>query len=61
MDLHNYNIVNQTPAILERSPMQGNLVSVFDRLMADRIIFVNGGVNENMCNVINAQLHRKNI
>jgi ATP-dependent Clp protease protease subunit len=56
MDLHNYEISSQTPAILERSPMQGNLISVFDRLMADRIIFVNGGVNDYMCNVINAQL-----
>jgi ATP-dependent Clp protease protease subunit len=56
MDLHNYEVSAQTPAILERSPMQGNLISVFDRLMADRIIFVNGGVNDYMCNVINAQL-----
>ena len=56
MDLHNYEISSQTPAILDRSPMQGNLVSVFDRLMADRIIFVNGGVNDYMCNIINAQL-----
>lgn len=56
MDLHNYEVSAQTPAILERSPMQGNLISVFDRLMADRIIFVNGAVGDYMCNVINAQL-----
>lgn len=54
MDLHYFE--NQTPAILERSPLQGNLLSVYDRLMADRIIFVNGVVNDTMCNVINAQL-----
>jgi ATP-dependent Clp protease, protease subunit len=56
MDLHNFEINNQTPAILDRNPLNGNLMSVFDRLMADRIIFVNGGVNDYMCNIINAQL-----
>ena len=56
MDLHNYGITNQTPAIIETSSLNGTVISVFDRLMKDRIIFVNGAVDDYMCNIINAQL-----
>ncbi len=56
MDLYNYNKYNQTPAIIETSDMHGVIISVFDRLMKDRIIFVNGTVTDYMCNIINAQL-----
>jgi ATP-dependent Clp protease protease subunit len=31
-------------------------MDVFSRLMRDRILFVSGVVNENMCNVVQAQL-----
>lgn len=56
-DLHEYNRINsQTPAIIETTALNGTVISVFDRLMKDRIIFVNGAVTDYMCNIINAQL-----
>lgn len=47
---------SMTPHILEERPMRANLMSVFDRLMQDRIIWLAGPVDEGMCQVIQAQL-----
>jgi ATP-dependent Clp protease protease subunit len=47
---------SMTPHILEERPTRANLMSVFDRLMQDRIIWVAGPVDEGMSQVIQAQL-----
>lgn len=47
---------SMTPHILEERPTRANLMSVFDRLMQDRIIWVAGPIDEGMSQVIQAQL-----
>lgn len=46
----------QTPSIVEERPMNMSIISVFDRLMKDKIIYLTGTVNDQMCNIISAQL-----
>jgi len=55
MYLHDFQS-SMTPHILEERPTRANLMSVFDRLMQDRIIWLAGPVDEGMCQVIQAQL-----
>ena len=55
MYLHDLQ-ASMTPHILEERPTRANLMSVFDRLMQDRIIWVAGPVDEGMSQVIQAQL-----
>lgn len=55
MYLHDFQS-SMTPHILEERPTRANLMSVFDRLMQDRIIWVAGPVDEGMSQVIQAQL-----
>jgi ATP-dependent Clp protease protease subunit len=45
-----------TPSIVEDRPVQGTIISVFDRLMMDRIIFLGTGINDQVANIIQAQL-----
>lgn len=45
-----------TPMIVEERNMNVALMSVFDRLMADRIIFLGMPIDQMVANVINAQL-----
>lgn len=45
-----------TPAVVEERQLNAVIMSVFDRLMMDRIIFLGMGINEMVANVINAQL-----
>lgn len=45
-----------TPMILEERDMRVTQMSVFDRLMMDRIIWISGPVEERMASVIQAQL-----
>lgn len=45
-----------TPYILEERQMNVTQIDVFSRLMAERIIWLAGEVNENMCIVTQAQL-----
>jgi ATP-dependent Clp protease protease subunit len=47
---------SMTPHILEERPMRANLMSVFDRLMQDRIIWVAGPIGDGMSQIIQAQL-----
>ena len=47
---------SMTPHILEERPTRANLMSVFDRLMQDRIIWVAGPIGDGMCQIIQAQL-----
>lgn len=45
-----------TPMILEEREMRATQMSVFDRLMMDRIIWVSGAVESNMSAILQAQL-----
>lgn len=45
-----------TPMIIEDRPVTGTSMSVFDRLMIDRIIFMGQGINDQVANIIQAQL-----
>jgi len=47
---------SMTPMILEEREMRSTLISVFDRLMADRIIWMACEVEDRMASVIQAQL-----
>lgn len=46
----------QTPSIVEESEMRATVMSVFDRLMKDRIIFINSAIEPLMASIIKAQL-----
>ena len=70
LKLHNYNAalnkmsvgfnaagpIAMTPNIIEERRMNAVSISVFDRLMADRIIFLGLPIDDMVANVINAQL-----
>jgi ATP-dependent Clp protease protease subunit len=45
-----------TPYILEERQMHVTQMDVFSRLMRDRIIWLSGPVNQNMCDIVQAQL-----
>ena len=57
--LHGYmqhNITNLTPNIIEERPMNIAVMDVYSRLMMDRIIFLGYPVNDEVANIIIAQL-----
>ena len=67
LDLHNYEKQVESglytgqsnsisPMILEEREMRATMMSVFDRLMMDRLLWVAGTVNDNMSAVTQAQL-----
>jgi len=45
-----------TPMVVEQSKSNMQIISVFDRLMQDRIIFLGEGIDDFLANTINAQL-----
>jgi ATP-dependent Clp protease protease subunit len=45
-----------TPMILEEREMRVTQMSVFDRLLRDRIIWISGAVNDRMSTIVQAQL-----
>jgi ATP-dependent Clp protease protease subunit len=47
---------SMTPMIIEERQMHGTAISVFDRLMMDRIIFLGTGIYDQVANIIQAQL-----
>jgi ATP-dependent Clp protease protease subunit len=47
---------SMTPYIIEERPMNMTQMDVFSRLMMDRIIFLGTGINDQVANIINAQL-----
>ena len=49
-------ITNLTPNIIEERPLNIAAMDIFSRLMMDRIIFLGTGINDNIANIINAQL-----
>lgn len=47
---------NMTPMILEEREMRSTLLSVFDRLMSDRILWMSCPIEDRMASIIQAQL-----
>ncbi len=56
VDGYVHHVENMTRAVIEERPMNFREVDVFSRLMADRIIFLGMGVDDNIANIIIAQL-----
>ncbi len=56
MHLGNYIEASLTPYIIEERQMNMTQMDVFSRLMMDRIIFLGTGINDQVANIINAQL-----
>ena len=48
--------VNMTPNIIEERQLNAIAMDVFSRLMMDRIIFLGTGVNDQVANIVQAQL-----
>jgi ATP-dependent Clp protease protease subunit len=55
---NNFNMptASVTPMVVEDRPVQGTIISVFDRLMMDRIIWFAGPVTEGAATITQAQL-----
>lgn len=56
MHVENYIDSSLTPYIIEERQMNMTQMDVFSRLMMDRIIFMGTGINDQVANIINAQL-----
>ncbi|GAB3938754.1 ClpP family protease [Larkinella terrae] len=56
VDQYFHQVENMTRAVIEERPMNFREVDVFSRLMADRIVFLGSAVDDNIANVIIAQL-----
>ena len=54
--VNSHHVENMTRSVIEERPMNFREVDVFSRLMADRIIFMGMGVDDNIANIIVAQL-----
>lgn len=54
--IQNQRVENMTRSVIEERPMNFREVDVFSRLMADRIIFMGLPVDDNIANIIVAQL-----
>ena len=57
--LHDYvqhNVTNLTPNIIEERPMNVAVMDVYSRLMMDRIIFLGYPINDEVANIVIAQL-----
>ena len=50
------NISNLTPNIIEERPMNVAVMDVYSRLMMDRIIFLGYPINDEVANIVTAQL-----
>lgn len=56
MHLSSYIESSLTPYIIEERSLNMTQMDVFSRLMMDRIIFLGTGINDQVANIINAQL-----
>ena len=56
VDGHINRVESMTRAIIEERPTNFREIDVFSRLMADRIIFLGTGIDDNIANIIVAQL-----
>ena len=57
--LHSYAshmVTAMTPNIIEERPMNVAVMDVYSRLMMDRIIFLGYGINDEVANIVTAQL-----
>ncbi len=50
------NVTNLTPNIIEERPMNVAVMDVYSRLMMDRIIFLGYPINDEVANIVTAQL-----
>ncbi|MEO6932752.1 MAG: ATP-dependent Clp protease proteolytic subunit [Chitinophagaceae bacterium] len=55
-DYQKYQVNNLTPNIIEERPMNIAVMDVYSRLMMDRIIFLGYGINDEVANIVTAQL-----
>jgi ATP-dependent Clp protease, protease subunit len=55
-DYNKYQVTNLTPNIIEERPMNIAVMDVYSRLMMDRIIFLGYGINDEVANIVTAQL-----
>ncbi|MBC7903629.1 MAG: ATP-dependent Clp protease proteolytic subunit [Gemmatimonadaceae bacterium] len=55
-DYNKYNVTNLTPNIIEERPMNVAVMDVYSRLMMDRIIFLGYPINDEVANIVTAQL-----
>lgn len=51
-----YEVTNLTPNIIEERPMNVAVMDVYSRLMMDRIIFLGYPINDEVANIITAQM-----
>ena len=56
MHVEHYIESSLTPYIIEERQLNMSQMDVFSRLMMDRIIFLGPGINDNVANIVNAQL-----
>jgi len=56
MHVNNYLEASMTPYIIEERSLNVAQMDVFSRLMMDRIIFLGTGINDQVANIIQAQL-----
>jgi ATP-dependent Clp protease protease subunit len=56
IDKYVHNVENMTRAVIEERPTNFREIDVFSRLMMDRIIFLGMGIDDNIANIIIAQL-----
>jgi ATP-dependent Clp protease protease subunit len=55
-DYQKYQVNNLTPNIIEERPMNVAVMDVYSRLMMDRIIFLGYPINDEVANIVTAQL-----
>src|ERR1700694_5604735 len=55
-DYNKYLVTSLTPNIIEERPMNVAVMDVYSRLMMDRIIFLGYPLNDEVANIITAQL-----
>src|SRR5687768_7310926 len=55
-DQYVHTIENMTRSVIEERPVNFREVDVFSRLMADRIVFLGTAVDDNIANIIVAQM-----
>jgi ATP-dependent Clp protease, protease subunit len=55
-DYNKYQVTALTPNIIEERPMNVAIMDVYSRLMMDRIIFLGYPINDEVANIVTAQL-----
>jgi ATP-dependent Clp protease proteolytic subunit ClpP (EC 3.4.21.92) len=55
-DYQKHQVTSLTPNIIEERPMNIAVMDVYSRLMMDRIIFLGYAINDEVANIVTAQL-----